>query len=98
MATTTRKRETVTQLRQKLIDALAGQVHTLHFADGAIGKASIDRMTASGVVITITALGGREIVAPTMIRDGLSNETIAALRADFRRAYKSAIELKPAGA
>lgn len=95
---TTTKKPTRAQLEMKLREALAGQVHTAHFADAALSSASMQKMTASGVIITIHALGGREIVAPTLIRDGLSDEAIAALRADLVRTYKTAIALKPRGA
>lgn len=84
-------------LERERREALAGQVHVYHFADAYLEKASVKHLTASGVIITLTALGGREIVGPTLIRDGLSEETVKALRADMVRSYKSAIELKPKG-
>ena len=84
-------------LERQLTEAKAAQVHNYHFADANVGKAVTEKMMGSGVILTITALGGREIVEPVMILNGLSQETVAALRADFRRAFKYATELKPKG-
>lgn len=91
-------------LRQQLATAerkageyLAGQVHQYHAADHYLGSASIDKMMASGVILQLTALGGREIVQPVLIRDGLSNETIEAIRNDLRRSYLLAVSPKPQG-
>lgn len=89
------KKVTRAELERKLQEALAGQAHTYHFADRGLDKASTQHLSASGVVLTLTALGGRELVAPTLIRDGLSDELIAALRADFARSYALATLFKP---
>lgn len=86
---------TKAQLKRQAMEFLSGQAHVYHFADAAIGKASVKHMMASGVVLTITALGGRELVAPVLIRDGLSEETIDAIKSDLRRSYDLAVRLKP---
>jgi len=49
----------------------------------------------SEVIITMTVLGGRPGMEPTLIRDGLSPETIAAIKADLKRSYDLAIQFKP---
>lgn len=77
--------------------ALAGQAHVYHFATEDIKKAGAASMMASGVVITITALGGREIVPPVLVRDGLSDATISALQTDFARSFELATIYKPKG-
>lgn len=89
------KAQRIAELERKLGEALAGQAHSYSFASQTIDKASTDHLTASGVVITLTVLGGREIFSPVLIRDGLSKETIAALKADFVRSYENAIAFKP---
>lgn len=91
------KAQRIAELERKLVEATAAQVHNYHFADANIGKASVEHMKASGVIISIKALGGREIVEPVLIPDGLSVETIYALRSDLRRAFLRATELKPWG-
>ena len=91
------KTEVIADLQRQNVELLAGQVHQYHHADHYIGGASIDKMMASGVVLTITALGGRKIVEPVLIRDGLSNETIEAIKADLRRSYLLAVQMKPKG-
>lgn len=88
----------IAELERKLNEALAGQAHVYHFASASIDNASTDHLLASGVIITLTVLGGREIFNPVLIRDGLSRETIAALKADFARSYGNAVSFKPKGA
>lgn len=83
--------------QRKAMEYLAGQAHQYHYADTNIVKCSTDRMMASGVILTITALGGRELVEPVLIRDGLSPETIDAIQADLRRSYQLAVAHKPKG-
>lgn len=85
----------VAELERKLREAQAGQAHVYHFASEAIDKASSDRLTGSGVIITLTVLGGREVFSPVLIRGGLSAETIKALKSDFLRSYMDAVEFKP---
>lgn len=83
------------ELQRKLTEAIAGQAHTYYFASEGLRKANTTVLAASGVVLTLTALGGREIVGPTLIRGGLSDETIAALRKDLKRSYDDAIQFVP---
>ena len=52
----------------------------------------------SGVVLSLTKVGGEEAFEPVMICNGLSKETIAALKADLARSFNYATEMKPDGA
>lgn len=97
MKTKQTKAQKIADLERKLQEALAGQSHVYHFADAALDKASVRQLAASGVVITMTVLGGRSLFEPVLIRDGLSVELIAALRADFRRSYTAGNLFKPKG-
>lgn len=54
-----------------------------------------DVLHASAAILTLTALGGRVIVSPVAIRDGLSGATIAAIKADLQRSYDLATLAKP---
>lgn len=89
------KAQRIADLERKLGEALAGQVHVYHHADIGLNKASKKHLMGSGVIITLTVLGGRELIPPTMLRDGLSGELIAALRADLRSGYDLAVMFKP---
>lgn len=91
-------RETVASLRRKVADLSAQLIHLYQVADSQVEKAGQRHLMASGAIVQITALGGREIVPPVLIRDGLSDETIAAIRADLRRSYATAVAFKPKGA
>lgn len=50
---------------------------------------------SSVVILTLTALGGREIVNPVAIRDGLSNRSVEALQDDLRRSFELATLVNP---
>jgi len=64
-------------------------------ASKSVGKASTDHLMASGVLLQLTALGGRELIDPVVIRDGLSLETIDALKKDLARSFDLATGCKP---
>lgn len=49
----------------------------------------------SGVLLELTFIGGKEAISPVVIKDGLSAETIAAIKADIRRSYELAVAFKP---
>ncbi len=97
MKTKQTKAQRIAELERKLKEALAGQAHVYPSASQAIDKVSTDHLTASGVIITLTVLGGREIHSPVLIRDGLSKETVEALKADYLRSYELATLYKPKG-
>lgn len=98
MKTKQTKAQRIAELERKLREAEAGQAHVYHFASQTIDKASTNFLMGSGVIITLTVLGGRKIFDPVMIRNGLSKETVEALKADFLRSYESAVQFKPKGA
>lgn len=96
MKTKQTKAQRIAELERKLMEAESSQVHLYHFADASVDKASMAHLTGSGVIISLTVLGGREIFKPVLIRDGLSQETVTALKADFVRSYELANLFKPA--
>jgi hypothetical protein len=51
----------------------------------AKGSDLVTSRPASGVLLQLTAVGGEDIIPPIMIRDGLSLETIDALRREIQR-------------
>lgn len=83
------------EMERKIRELEAQLVHRYHFAARTIDKAGIKSLTGSGVILSLVTLGGREIIEPVCIRDGLSDETIAALKADFSRSYEIATMFKP---
>jgi hypothetical protein len=91
------KTQRIVVLERELREALAGQAHVYHFAEQGLAKASTDHLTTSGVVLTLTVLGGRELFRPVLLRDGLSHELIAALKADLKRSYELSTLFKPKG-
>ena len=50
---------------------------------------------SSGVLLQFTGVGGKELVNPVMIRDGLSDATIAAIKADLQRSFDLSVAFKP---
>jgi hypothetical protein len=78
------KKLTYAQLERSLLELKAQSPLELINAKKLISKAG-DSMMASAVIITITALGGREIVPAFAIYDGLSAESIVAIKTDIER-------------
>ena len=89
------KKEKIRNLKRKILELEAQLSCVYHFVEARIDKASTSHMMASGVLIQIYALGGREITPPFVIRDGLSQKTIEALKDDILRSYNTAVAFKP---
>lgn len=89
------KEPTRQELERKIFDLESQLVHRCHFASRSIDKAGTKHLIGSGVIISLVVLGGREIIEPLCIRDGLSDETIAAIKADIARSYEIATMFKP---
>lgn len=92
------KKPTRAELERRNKELTAQLASTYHFADANLKQAEFPKLMASGVMIELTALGGRELIHPVVIRGGLSPETIACLREDIARSYIEATEFKPSGA
>lgn len=82
-------------LERKVRELEAQLIYRCPFASQSVDKAGVQHLTGSGVIISLTVLGGREIFEPVLIRDGLSAETIVALKADFARSYELATMFQP---
>lgn len=82
-------------LERRIKELEAQLVHRYAFGAQTIDKASMSKLMGSGVILTLTALGGKAIIEPVCIKDGLSDETINALKVDFRRSYDLAVMFKP---
>lgn len=89
-------KRTKADLFREVVELKAQLASAYHFADAELHKAG--GLMGSGVLLRLTALGGREIIQPVVIRDGLSPATIAAIRADIVRSYETATVFKPKGA
>ena len=85
----------IKELERKLMETEAQLIHVLHFSCASLEKVSVDKMLGSGVILTLTALGGRKIIEPTLIANGLSHATIQALKADMVRSFEYKTEFKP---
>lgn len=83
-------KKTKAQLERQVIELEAQLYHAYHFSNHYLPKAGQKFHMGSGVLLTLTALGGREIVPPVVIKDGLSDETIGAIRNDLIRSQKLA--------
>lgn len=85
----------IAKLEREKKELEAQLVFRHHFASAELDKMSIDRMMGSAVILEMKALGGKFGVDPVAISDGLSEETIKAIKADLVRSYNQAIEFKP---
>lgn len=90
-------KKTRAQLEMEIVQLNAQLAHVYHFATQNLHKAGTKTRMGSGVMLELTAYGskGERIIDPVMIKDGLSDETIAALRADLQRSYDLAVMFKP---
>ena len=84
-------KKTRAQLERQVLELQGQLASRYHFASANLAKAGTDKMMSSGVLLQLTALGGREIVDPVVILDGLSDETIAAIQGDLKRSYDLAV-------
>ncbi len=89
------KRKTRAELERKLVEMEAQLASTYHFSGHYLSEFTTDKMTGSGVLIQMSSLGGRIEMNPVVIRDGLSNETIEALKKDMRRSFELATMYRP---
>lgn len=88
------KGPTKATLARQVLELESQLAFVYHYADATLHKAG-SALMASGVLVQLTGLGGRELVRPFVIRDGLSDATIAALKADIVRSYDIATAFKP---
>lgn len=85
---------TKSDLKRKLFEAEAQQIHTNYYASKEIDKCSVDRLAGSAVILELTFLGGKKVFSPTSISGGLSKETIEAIKKDLKRSYDYNTEFK----
>lgn len=76
--------ERISELKRRIYEHDALYVTRLKNAHNDISKAG-SALMASACIVSITGLGGREIVLPFGINDGLSEETINAIKKDIQR-------------
>lgn len=81
------KAEIIAHQQRKILELEAQLSSAYHFANATIDKTSVNHLMASGVLLQLTGIGGKELIKPVMILDGLSLETIAAIKADLKRSY-----------
>lgn len=86
----------IAELERKLMEAEAAQAHVYHFAKSYIkANATRQKMAGSGIIVRLNYLGGKEVSSPFMLKDGFSDELIAALVADMQYSYANLTEFKP---
>jgi hypothetical protein len=89
------KAKTRAQLERENLELHAQLAHVGYYVNKGLPSASRDALAGSGVLLQLHALGGRKIIDPIVIRDGLSADTIAALQRDVIRSYELATQFKP---
>ncbi len=83
------------QLERQVLELNAQLAHVFYFADNSIDKCGTKYLMGSGVLLQLTGIGGKELIVPVMIKDGLSDATIAAIKADIKRSYDLSVMFKP---
>ncbi len=90
-----KKDEAIAELQRKLTEAEAYHIHRLHFFSAELDKFTTKKLAGSAVVITLKVLGGKLSTDPVAISNGLSDDTIAAIRRDLLRSYEERSQFKP---
>lgn len=78
------KSQIIQDQQRKIKELEACRIMNKSMAYNALHKFG-DACFGSAVIITIECLGGKLKIDPFAISDGLSNETIAALKADIKK-------------
>lgn len=82
-------------LKRKLLESDAQLAHVYHFVNVQIAKAGKKHLMASGVLVQLHFLGGKEVCPAFVVKNGLSDATVEALKQDCRESYENAVEFKP---
>lgn len=91
-----KNKPTKAELTRQIRELEAQLIHRLHYADLELEKVSTDHLKASSVIVDLKVYGeGAKQLEPFMIKDGLSLETIAALREDIKRTWALRTAFKP---
>ena len=89
------KRKTREELEFEIIALKAQLASTYHFASKQAGDANTKRYMGSAIIVAMKSLSGKEIVMPVAVRDGLSDEFIAAFKKEMARSHEIATLFKP---
>jgi hypothetical protein len=84
------KQKTRKELERRILELEAQGALTLKSSIKAIDKAG-EPLFASACIVHITALGGREILPPFAIYDGLSKATIDCFKTDLQKTLNRVI-------
>lgn len=89
------KKKTRVELERRIMELEAQLPSRFHdSARNLLLQTGRDKLTGSGLILTIEKIGGGKIVKPTMINDGLSDKTIESLIGDIKRTYNQAMDFK----
>lgn len=88
-------KKTRKQLEAEIVALKAQLTSSYWMASERLKELGKDKMMGSAVILTMTHLDGREAIGPVAIRDGLSDETIKAIKEDLIRSFDLATELQP---
>lgn len=80
---------------RRVVELKAQLASTMGRAFDDLPKAS-EGMMGSAILLTITTLGGRTLVGPVAISDGLTPRSVAALQEDVCRSFANATMVNPA--
>lgn len=88
-------KKTNKELLHRIKELESQLAHGYYFAGEALNKLDIAHLIGSGVLMQLFVNGESEAKVTIMIKDGLSIETIKAIKNDLIRSYENAIEMKP---
>jgi hypothetical protein len=79
--------KTKKDLERQILELKAQLAISYTISSSMLDKVSTDHLMGSGVLLQLSGIGGKELINPVMIKDGLSKSTIDAIKADLKRSY-----------
>ncbi len=79
--------KTKKDLERQVLELKAQLPISYTISSSMLDKVSTDHLMGSGVLLQLSGIGGKELINPVMIKDGLSKSTIDAIKADLKRSY-----------
>ena len=87
--------DTIKRLTRERDEALAQIPYRHAFASNALHKFSTDRLSGSGVILSLTLLGGRQLFQPVMISKVSLMQLLKPCKMTFLVAFNTTLKSSP---
>lgn len=90
-------RQALAAAERRAAELEAQLAHTVANADYYLRQLKKKNLMASGLMVRLNFLGGKEAIPPVVIANGISQETIDCLIKDVERTWIHVTQIKPVG-